>query len=117
MGHIHISHLVTESRNPKTMNLDDMSIHEFLTVMNEEDALVPQRIYDVLPQIEKAVEKIVEALNQGGRLFYVGSGTSGRLGILQVVRQLSLKLKREQKIMKMMVKEKSWRLESVIKML
>ena len=85
MGHIHISHLVTESRNPKTMNLDDMSIHEFLTVMNEEDALVPQRIHDVLPQIEKAVEKIVEALNQGGRLFYVGSGTSGRLGILDAV--------------------------------
>ena len=63
MNKVNISHLVTESRNPKTMNLDDMSIHEFLTVMNEEDALVPQRIHDVLPQIEKAVEKIVEALN------------------------------------------------------
>ena len=85
MGCIDISHLVTESRNPKTMNLDDMSIHEFLTVMNEEDALVPQRIHDVLPQIEKAVKKIIEALNQGGRLFYVGSGTSGRLGILDAV--------------------------------
>lgn len=85
MGHIHISHLVTESRNPKTMNLDDMSIHEFLTVMNEEDALVPQRVHDVLPQIEKAVEKIIEALKHGGRLFYVGSGTSGRLGILDAV--------------------------------
>ena len=85
MGCIDISHLVTESRNPKTMNLDDMSIHEFLTVMNEEDALVPQRIHDVLPQIEKSVKKIIEALNQRGRLFYVGSGTSGRLGILDAV--------------------------------
>ena len=53
--------------------------------MNEEDALVPQRVHQVLPQIEKAVEKIIEALNHGGRLFYVGSGTSGRLGILDAV--------------------------------
>ena len=85
MNKLNISHLVTESRNPKTMNLDEMSIHEFLTVMNEEDALVPQRIHEVLPQIEKAVEKIIEALKHGGRLFYVGSGTSGRLGILDAV--------------------------------
>lgn len=85
MEKVDISHLVTESRNPKTMNLDDMSLHEFLTIMNEEDACVPLQVKKVLPQIEKAVEKIVDTLKNGGRLFYVGSGTSGRLGILDAV--------------------------------
>ncbi len=85
MNKINISHLVTESRNLKTMNLDDMSIHEFLTVMNEEDTLVPLRVQEVLPLIEKAVQMIIHSLQQGGKLFYVGSGTSGRLGILDAV--------------------------------
>lgn len=80
-----ISHLVTESRNPKTMNLDDMSTLEILQCMNEEDMLVPQRVREVLPQIEQAVNHIVEALKKGGKLYYVGSGTSGRLGILDAV--------------------------------
>ena len=80
-----ISHLVTESRNPKTMNLDDMSTLEILKCMNEEDMLVPQRVREVLPQIEQAVNHIVEALKKGGKLYYVGSGTSGRLGILDAV--------------------------------
>lgn len=85
MSKVDIAYLVTESRNPKTMNLDDMSIHEFLTVMNEEDCLVPQRIKEVLPSIEKAVEVIIESLKKGGKLYYVGSGTSGRIGILDAV--------------------------------
>lgn len=80
-----ISHLVTESRNPKTMNLDDMSTLEILQCMNEEDMLVPQRVKEVLPQIEQAVNRIVESLKNGGKLYYVGSGTSGRLGILDAV--------------------------------
>lgn len=85
MEKIQITNLITESRNPKTMNIDDMSIHDFLTIMNEEDALVAQRVKDVLPQVEKAVEKLIETLKNGGRIFYVGSGTSGRLGILDAV--------------------------------
>ncbi|MFQ6860410.1 MAG: N-acetylmuramic acid 6-phosphate etherase [Beduini sp.] len=85
MAKIEITHLVTESRNPKTMNLDDMSIHQFLEIMNEEDASVPLKVKEVLPQIEKAVEKIIYALKNGGKLYYVGSGTSGRLGVLDAV--------------------------------
>lgn len=85
MSNINISHLITETRNPRTMNLDDMSIMEFLTVMNEEDCSVPKHIKESLPLIEKAVQTIITALNQGGKLYYVGSGTSGRIGILDAV--------------------------------
>ncbi len=85
MSKVDISNLITEKRNPKTMNLDDMSIKEILITMNEEDSLVPLRVKEVLPQIEIAITKIVEAINNGGRLIYIGSGTSGRLGILDAV--------------------------------
>ena len=85
MTKVDISNLVTETRSPKTMNLDDMTVGEILKTMNEEDALVPLRVREVLPQIEIAVTKIIEALKVGGRLFYIGSGTSGRLGILDAV--------------------------------
>ena len=85
MSKVDISNLVTESRNPKTMNLDDMSIHEMLVTMNEEDMLVPLRVKEVLPQIEIAIKHIINALKMGGKVFYVGSGTSGRLGILDAV--------------------------------
>ena len=90
MSKVDISNLVTESRNPKTMNLDDMSIHEMLVTMNEEDMLVPLRVREVLPQIEIAIKRIINALKMGGKVFYVGSGTSGRLGILDAVECLSL---------------------------
>lgn len=85
MAKVEITHLVTEKRNPKTMDLDDMSIHQFLEVMNEEDATVPLKVKEVLPQIEEAVNKIIEAFKVGGKLYYIGSGTSGRLGVLDAV--------------------------------
>lgn len=85
MVKIDITHLVTESRNPKTMNLDDMTIQEILTTMNNEDLLVPMRVKEVLPKVEEAVIVIINSLNHGGKLFYIGSGTSGRLGILDAV--------------------------------
>lgn len=85
MAKVEITHLVTESRNTKTMNLDDMSIRQFLEIMNEEDSSVPLKIKEVLPEIEEAVKHIIEALNNGGKLYYVGSGTSGRLGVLDAV--------------------------------
>lgn len=85
MSKIKIDHLVTESRNPKTMNLDDMSVREFLTVMNEEDATIARSIKEALPQIEEAVKHIITSLKNGGRLIYIGSGTSGRLGVLDAV--------------------------------
>ncbi|SCC54413.1 N-acetylmuramic acid 6-phosphate etherase [Bacillus wiedmannii] len=77
--------LTTEARNDKTMNLDEMSIIEFLTVMNEEDAKVADRVKLEIPQIATAVEAIIEAKRKGGRLIYLGAGTSGRIGLLDAV--------------------------------
>lgn len=74
--------LTTERRNPNTINLDQMSVKEVLQKMNEEDQKVPEVIKEVLPQIEKAVNKIIESFNNDGRLIYMGAGTSGRLGVL-----------------------------------
>lgn len=80
MNKVDLSKLTTETRNPKTMTLDDMSIHEFLTVMNEEDQQVPLKVKEAIPQIEKAIKVCIEAIKNGGKLYYIGSGTSGRLG-------------------------------------
>ncbi|WP_301099033.1 N-acetylmuramic acid 6-phosphate etherase [Otariodibacter sp.] len=77
-----LTQLITEQRNPHSMNLDRLSALEIVTLMNQEDKLVPQAIEKVLPQIAQAVEKIVEAFQRGGRLVYIGAGTSGRLGVL-----------------------------------
>lgn len=74
--------ILTEQRNPATMDLDRMSALEIVTVMNAEDAKVARAVEDVLPQIARAVELIVQRLADGGRLLYVGAGTSGRLGVL-----------------------------------
>lgn len=72
----------TETRNPKTVELDQMSVVELLQVMNAEDRKVPEAIAQVIPEIASAVELVVEALRNGGRLIYLGAGTSGRLGVL-----------------------------------
>lgn len=77
--------LETETRNRKTMALDQMSTREFLQVMNEEDQRVPQAIQSQLPQIEMAVHQVMESFRNQGRLIYTGAGTSGRLGILDAV--------------------------------
>ena len=74
--------MTTETRNPRTMQLDQMSELEIVTVMNEEDARVPLAIAKCLPQIAQAAAWAVEAFEQGGRLFYMGAGTSRRLGVL-----------------------------------
>ena len=75
----------TETRNLKSMNLDSMSIKEVLMLINDEDKKVPESIQEVIPEIEKAVQLIIEAFNNGGRLIYMGAGTSGRLGVLDAV--------------------------------
>lgn len=77
-----ISQLMTERRNSATENLDSMSALEIVSVMNREDTLVPPRIRRALPQIAKAVDLIAEGFVKGGRLIYVGTGTSGRIGAL-----------------------------------
>ncbi len=63
-------------------NLEKMSIHELLININNEDKKVPYAVEKAIPQIEALVEQIVDKLQKGGRLFYIGAGTSGRLGIL-----------------------------------
>jgi len=74
--------LMTEQRNPRTMDLDSKSIREILEIINREDERVARAVAEEIPNIERAVEVIVEALGHGGRLIYVGAGTSGRLGVL-----------------------------------
>ena len=77
-----LSTLITEQRNPNSMHVDSLSALEIVQLMNEEDKQVPLAIEKCLPQIAQAVERIVAAFQQGGRLVYIGAGTSGRLGIL-----------------------------------
>src|SRR3974390_1624679 len=74
--------LTTESRNRGTENLDAMTALEIVEVINREDAVFPQAIKRVLPQIAEALDAITKALAKGGRLIYVGTGTSGRIGAL-----------------------------------
>ncbi|MDE4001647.1 N-acetylmuramic acid 6-phosphate etherase [Glaesserella parasuis] len=77
-----LGQLITEQRNPNSMQIDTLSAYEIVQIINNEDKQVPLAIEKVLPQIAQAVEKIVEAFQQGGRLVYIGAGTSGRLGVL-----------------------------------
>lgn len=79
---LNLSGMTTETRNPRTMELDRMSALEIVTVMNEEDARVPLAIAKRLPQIAQAVDCAVDAFSRGGRMLYMGAGTSGRLGVL-----------------------------------
>lgn len=80
-----LDNLTTEKRNEKTMNLDEMSTEVFLKIMNEEDAKVAHLIQENIPHIAKAVNSITASLKSGGRLIYLGAGTSGRLGLLDAV--------------------------------
>lgn len=74
--------LATESRNPRTMKIDAMSTREILAAINREDRTVPAVVAKEIPHIARAVELVVGALKNGGRLVYIGAGTSGRLGVL-----------------------------------
>ena len=74
--------LRTEQVNAKYEMLDAMSVSELLQAMNENDAEVPKAVAAVLPAIEDAIEGVVDRMLRGGRLIYIGAGTSGRLGVL-----------------------------------
>lgn len=80
-----LTKLTTEQRNPKTMELDSFSPIEIARVMNEENTNVIKAIDEVLPLVASAIEWAGEALNAGGRIIYMGAGTSGRLGVLDAV--------------------------------
>jgi N-acetylmuramic acid 6-phosphate etherase len=79
---IDLNKLSTEQRNPHTAKIDSVSTLEMMRLINQEDQRVALAVADVLPQIAAAVDRIATQLQQGGRLFYMGAGTSGRLGIL-----------------------------------
>jgi N-acetylmuramic acid 6-phosphate etherase len=77
-----LSQLVSEGRNPDTMDIDLLPSLEIIKRMNQQDALVPLAVEKVLPEIAQAVDFIADAFKQNGRLIYLGAGTSGRLGVL-----------------------------------
>jgi len=77
--------LITEKGNPASVSLDAKPTREILRIINREDHRVPAAVAKVIPQTAQAVELIVRALAQGGRLIYCGAGTSGRLGVLDAV--------------------------------
>lgn len=79
---VNLTGLVTEQRNPNTLHIDEVSTLELVTLINEEDQRVPLAVERELSHIAAAVDLITDRLRNGGRLFYCGAGTSGRLGIL-----------------------------------
>ena len=82
---LNLKNMSTETRNQNTMNLDIMSPLEVVTVMNQEDARVPEAIKPALPNIAQCVTWAIESIEAGGRIVYMGAGTSGRLGVLDAV--------------------------------
>ncbi|MGC4377779.1 N-acetylmuramic acid 6-phosphate etherase [Fictibacillus sp. Mic-4] len=77
-----ITKLSTEKRNRNTFDIDELSMLEVVRKINEEDRKVPEAIGKVLPDIAAVVERVIHAFKHGGRLIYIGAGTSGRLGVL-----------------------------------
>ena len=79
---MNLDRLETERRNPETYNLDMLPTYDLVNVIQREDAKVAAAVRQALPEIAAAVDLIVDSLRSGGRLFYIGAGTSGRLGVL-----------------------------------
>ncbi len=77
-----LDQLATERRNEQTMQLDEMTVEDVLRVMNAEDQTVATVIREQIPVIAEVVKHVIASFNNGGRLIYIGAGTSGRLGIL-----------------------------------
>ncbi len=82
---VNLSGLSTEQRNPATMNIDDHSAAEIVKIINDGDRTVAEAVSAALPFIAQAAEAAAESISKGGRLIYMGAGTSGRLGVLDAV--------------------------------
>lgn len=82
---LNLANMSTETRNPRTMTLDQMTPLEIVSTMNSEDALVADAIKPALPNIAQCASWAIESIESGGRLIYMGAGTSGRLGVLDAV--------------------------------
>ena len=85
MERLELAGLGTEMRNLNTMDLDEMTPMEIVAVMNREDGRVVQAVREVLPQVAEIVAWATDSLRRGGRVIYIGAGTSGRLGVLDAV--------------------------------
>ncbi|OWR31308.1 N-acetylmuramic acid 6-phosphate etherase [Saccharibacillus sp. O23] len=81
MEHL-LGSLTTEQPNPKTSDIDQLDSASIMTLINDEDRLIAERLRPLIPQIAAAADRVVEAFGKGGRLLYAGAGTSGRIGIL-----------------------------------
>lgn len=77
-----LANLSTEARNPRSEHIDQLPTLDMLTLLNDEDATVADAVRAELPSIAQAVDRITDRFTRGGRLFYLGAGTSGRLGVL-----------------------------------
>jgi len=80
-----LSKITTEGRNPRTMHIDRASTTEMLTMINNEDKIIANEVEHAIPNIAKMVDAVVTGFEKGGRLIYVGAGTSGRIGIVDAV--------------------------------
>lgn len=78
----YLAGLTTEAINSETAAIDECTTEQMLRLMNEQDAKVPQAVAAEIPQIVKAVNSLHQVLKHGGRMFYVGAGSSGRMGVL-----------------------------------
>jgi len=78
----YLAGLTTEAINPETFKIDECTTEEMVQIMNQQDALVPAAVAKEIPQIAKAVDILHQRLSHGGKMFYIGAGTSGRLGVL-----------------------------------
>ena len=83
--HLLTDHLLTEQVNPNSIDIDTRPSLEIVGILNQEDRKVATAVETTLPQIARAVDEVVRAVQAGGRLFYIGAGTSGRLGVLDAV--------------------------------
>jgi N-acetylmuramic acid 6-phosphate etherase len=81
-GHHELTTLVSEGRNPRSINIDLLPTRDILGIINDEDQIVPRAVTAVLDDVARAVDVIIHAFRNGGRLIYIGAGTSGRLGVL-----------------------------------
>ena len=82
---VNLNGIVTETRNEKTKEIDLLSVKEILRIMNEEDLNVVAAIKNAIPQIEALINETIKAYKNGGRIIYLGAGTSGRMGLMDAV--------------------------------
>ena len=79
---MNLASLLTETRNERSQEIDAVSTEDMLRIINDEDATVADRVREQTPNVAKAIDAIYERVRKGGRLYYTGAGTSGRLGVL-----------------------------------